>query len=58
MINTRNGKNCMIRKCTDEDIYDEKLEEIINPIYDKYQEKVITYVILEVIAFNIASSCS
>lgn len=28
----------MIRKCTDEDIYDEKLEKVINPFYDNYHE--------------------
>ena len=48
----------MIRKCTDEDISDEKLEKIIDPFYDNYHEFVITYVIPETIAFYISSSYS
>ena len=46
----------MIRKCTDEDISDEELKNVINPFYDNYQEYIITYVMPEVIAFYIASS--
>lgn len=46
----------MIRKCTDEDISDEELEEVINSFYDNYHEYIITYVMPEVIAFYIASS--
>ena len=48
----------MIRKCTDEDIFNEELEKVINPFYDNYNEYIITYVIPEVIAFYIASSYS
>ena len=48
----------MIRKCTDEDISDEELEKVINPFYDNYHKKIITYVMPEMKAFNIASSYS
>lgn len=48
----------MIRKCTDEDISNEKLEKVINHFYDNYHEYIITYVMSEVIAFYIASSFS
>lgn len=48
----------MIRKCTDEDIPDEELKNVINPFYDNYHEYIITYVIPEAIAFYIASSYS
>ena len=58
MINTRNWRDCKIRKCTDEDISDEELEKIINPFYDNYHEYIITYVMPEIIAFYIASSFS
>lgn len=44
MINTRNWRNFIIRKCTDEDISDEELEKVINPFYDNYHEYIITYV--------------
>jgi len=47
VINTRNWRNCMIRKCTDEDISDEELEKVINPFYDNYNEYIITYVCLK-----------
>lgn len=46
----------MIRKCTDEDIYDEELEKVINSFYDNYHEYIITYAMPEVIAFYITSS--
>ena len=46
----------MIRKCTDEDIYDEELEKVINSFYDNYHEYIINYVMPEIIAFYIASS--
>lgn len=46
----------MIRKCADEDIFDEELEKVINPFYDNYHEYIITYVMPEVIAFYIVSS--
>ena len=58
MINTRNWRNCKIRKCTDEKIYHEELEKVINHFYDNYHEYIITYVMREVIAFYIASSFS
>ena len=58
MINTRNWRNCKIRKCTDEKIYHEELEKVINHFYDNYHEYIITYVMPEVIAFYIASSYS
>lgn len=58
MINTRNLKNCLIRKCTNEDISDEELEKVINPFYDNYHKYIITYVMTEVIIFYIASSFS
>ena len=58
MINTRNWRYFIIRKCTDEDISDEELEKVINPFYDNYHEHIITYVMPEVIAFYIASSYS
>ena len=48
----------MIRKCTDEDISNEELKNVINPFYDNYHEYIITYVMPEVIAFYIASSYS
>lgn len=48
----------MIRKCTNEDISDEELKNVINPFYDNYHEYIITYVMPEVIAFYIASSYS
>lgn len=48
----------MIRKCTDEDISDEELEKVINPIYNNFDEYIITYVMPEVIAFYIVSSFS
>ncbi len=48
----------MIRKCTDEDISDEELKNVINPFYDNYHKYIITYVMPEVIAFYIASSFS
>ena len=48
----------MIRKCTDENIFDEELEKVIDPFYDNYHEYIITYVMPEVIAFYIASSFS
>lgn len=48
----------MIRKCTDEDISDEELKNVINTFYDNYHEYIITYVMPEVIAFYIASSFS
>ena len=48
----------MIRKCTDDDISDEKLEKVINPFYDNYHEYIINYVMPEVNAFYIASSYS
>ena len=48
----------MIRKCTDDDIFDEELEKIINPFYDNYHEYIINYIVPEVIAFYIASSYS
>lgn len=48
----------MIRKYTDEDIFDEELEKVINPLCDNYHEYIITYVMPEVIAFYIASSFS
>lgn len=58
MINTKNWRDCIIRKSTDEDISDEELEKVINPFYDNYHEYTITYVMPEVIAFYIASSFS
>ena len=58
MINTKNWRICIIRKCTDEDISDEELEKVINPFYDNYHEYIITYVMPEVIAFYVASSYS
>ena len=58
MINTKNWRDCMIRKSTDEYISDEELEKVINPFYDNYHEYIITYVMPEVIAFYIASSFS
>lgn len=48
----------MIRKSTDEDISDKKLDTIINPFYDNYHEFIIDYVMPEVIAFYLASSFS
>ena len=58
MINTKNWRNIIIRKCTDEDISDEESEKVIDPFYDNYHEYIITYVMPEVIAFYIASSYS
>lgn len=46
----------MIRKCTNEDISDEKCKKIIEPFYKNFDEHIITYVMPEVIAFYIASS--
>ena len=46
----------MIRKCTDEDISDEELKNVIDPFYDNFDEDVVTYIMPEVIAFYIASS--
>lgn len=46
----------MLRKCTDEDISDEECEKAIDPFYEKYDSYLEEYVILEVIAFYIASS--
>lgn len=48
----------MIRKCTEEDISNEELKNVINPFYDNYHEYIITYVMPEVITFYIASSFS
>lgn len=48
----------MIRKCSDEDISDEELEKVINPVYNNFDEYIITYVMPEVIAFYIVSSFS
>ena len=46
----------MLRKCTDEDISDEKCEKVIDPFYDNYNSYLEEYVVPEVIAFYIASS--
>lgn len=48
----------MIRKCTDENIYDEELEKVINPFYNNYHTYIIAYVIPEVVTFYIANSYS
>ena len=37
----------MIRPSTDEDISDEELEKIINPIYNTYDEFIQNYVMPE-----------
>lgn len=46
----------MLRKCTDEDISDEKCEKVIDPFYENYDSYLEEYVIPEVIAFYIAGS--
>ena len=46
----------MLRKCTDEDISDEKCEKIIDPFYDNYHTFVEEYVMPEVIAYYLANS--
>ena len=46
----------MLRKCTDEDISDEKCEKIIDPFYDNYHTFVEEYVMSEVIAYYLANS--
>lgn len=46
----------MIRKCTNEDINDEKCKKIIDPFYKNFDEHIITYVMPDVIAFYITSS--
>ena len=45
----------MSRECNDEDISNEELEKVINSFYDNYHEYIITYVMLEIIAFYITS---
>ena len=46
----------MLRKCTDEDINDEKCEKVIDPFYENYDNYLEEYVVPEVIAFYIANS--
>lgn len=46
----------MSLKSNKNDVSDDELNKIINPFYDNYNDFVITYVMLEVIAFYIASS--
>lgn len=46
----------MIRKCTDEDISDEELENVIIPFYNNYHFFVESYILPEVIAYYIANS--
>ena len=44
----------MIRKCTDEDISDEELEKVINPLYDNYHGKAsLNLVILKLKIANV-----
>lgn len=51
-------KGFILRKCTDEDISDEECKNVIDPFYDNYDIYLEEYVVLEVIAFYIASSYS
>lgn len=46
----------MLRKCTDEDISNEECKNVIDPFYDNYDIYLEEYVVLEAIAFYIASS--
>lgn len=48
----------MLKKCTNEDISNEKCEKVIDPFYKNFDEYIITYVMPEIIAFYIASSFS
>lgn len=48
----------MTKKCSEEDISNIELENIINPFYDNYHEFIVSYVMPEVIAFYLASSFS
>ena len=48
----------MIKKCSEEDISNIELENVINPFYDNYHEFIVSYVMPEVIAFYLASSYS
>lgn len=46
----------MIRKCTDEDISDEELENVIIPFFNNYHCFIESYILPEVIAYYIANS--
>ena len=46
----------MIRKNTNGDISDEEFEQILNSFVDDYDDIIISYIMLEVIAYYIANS--